>query len=397
MLRILTGMRTVRAYVQEENEQRAIRAASNEARRSFFRMHASYSLAAPLIEAIFIPFFVAVVLAAPLIGTPVPSLLAFLVIMYRAVPHLRVFEEARVVLSNYSPSVDAIAGILDLSKVATPHLGHPVESLARDIVFDDVSFRYASNSKDNAVEQVSFRIEKGSMVALVGRSGAGKSTLINIMLGFYRPLKGTVLVDGAPLGGLDLQSWRRRIGFAGQDTQLFPGSIAENIAYGRPEVGRTEIEEAARMAAVVEFTSAMPRGLDTEIGRDGTDLSGGQRQRIALARALLLKPDILLLDEATNALDNVTEAAVQNMLQALSGRITILVIAHRLATIRNADWVVALDGGRIAEQGPPAALLRNDAAFARLYRLETMEFSANPDTGEVPRLRESISPDSSGD
>jgi ABC-type multidrug transport system fused ATPase/permease subunit len=151
------------------------------------------------------------------------------------------------------------------------------------------------------------------------------------------------------------------------------------------------------MAAVVEFTSAMPRGLDTEIGRDGTDLSGGPRQRIALARALLLKPDILLLDEATNALDNVTEAAVQNMLQALSGRITILVIAHRLATIRNADWVVALDGGRIAEQGPPAALLRNDAAFARLYRLETMEFSANPDTGEVPRLRESISPDSSGD
>jgi ABC-type multidrug transport system fused ATPase/permease subunit len=246
-----------------------------------------------------------------------------------------------------------------------------VTGLTDAIVFDGVGFDYQrGDAKAFGIEDVSFAIKPGTTVALVGASGSGKSTLVNLLLGFYTPNRGQISIDGIPYGALDLASFRGLIGFAGQDSQLFPGTIADNIAYGKPEASRAEIEEVARRADVMEFAERLAQGLDTEISREGLDLSGGQRQRIALARALLVEPQILLLDEATNALDNVTEHTIQRMLAELAHKTTTIIVAHRMSTIRHADWIIAMDQGRVAEQGRPADLIRKNAAFARLYRLE---------------------------
>jgi subfamily B ATP-binding cassette protein MsbA len=375
VLTVLAGMRTVRLFNQEQREADLFTTHSDSSRKAYFAHSVFGGLVGPILETIYIPFFVVMILVAHLGGMPMSLLVAFLVLMYRMVPHMRAVEEARVGLAAAVAPVTAMIGLLESFPPASPAAGKAEARFASEIVFDRVSFGYDGEEDGFALQDVSFRIPRGSTVALVGASGSGKSTLVNLLLGFYRPSGGVITVDGVPLGALDLASWRRLIGFAGQDSQLFPGSVAENIAYGKPEASRAEIEDVAHRANVTEFSSRLYQGLDTEIIRDGLDLSGGQRQRIALARALLIGPQILLLDEATNALDNVTEATIQQMLAEIAHKTTTLIVAHRMGTIRHADWIIALDEGSIAEQGRPADLLRKNAAFARLYKLEADVFA----------------------
>ncbi|MEO0003184.1 MAG: lipid export permease/ATP-binding protein MsbA, partial [Pseudomonadota bacterium] len=250
-------------------------------------------------------------------------------------------------------------------------------SLAQGLVrFDRVCFRYPGQGAW-AVDDLTLDIMPGQTVALVGGSGSGKTTLASLLARFFNPESGRILIDEVPIDALALSQWREQIAFVSQQVVLFDGTVAANIAYGRPDVPLERIEQAARAAHAMEFIERLPEGLQTEIGENGARLSGGQRQRLALARAFLKDAPILILDEATSALDTESERQVQAALGTLiQGRST-LVIAHRLSTVEGADKIVVMDNGRIVEQGRHQELLARGGAYARLYRMQFKEESSD--------------------
>ena len=239
-----------------------------------------------------------------------------------------------------------------------------------EIRFENVSFRYPSRPDARALDGFDLAVRAGETVAFVGPSGAGKSTTFQLLLRFYDPSEGRILIDGVDVARADPQAVRRRIGLVPQDTVLFAASARENIRYGRPEASDAEVEAAARAAAADGFIRGLPEGYDTFLGERGTRLSGGQRQRIAIARALLRDPPILLLDEATSALDAESERLVQEALERLMQGRTTIVIAHRLATVMEAGRIVVMDHGRIVAQGTHEELVRANELYARLAELQ---------------------------
>ena len=241
-----------------------------------------------------------------------------------------------------------------------------------EIEFVHASVRYDSQ-ESMALEDISFRAMPGTVTAIVGRSGSGKSTLIRLLPRFYEPASGQVLLDGRPLSDYRLDDLRRQIALVGQRVMLFDDSISANIAYGQDRSAGAEIRRAADAANASEFIDRLPKGLDTPIGENGTLLSGGQRQRIAIARAMLKNAPILILDEATAALDNESERLVQDALNHLIPDRTTLVIAHRLSTIEHADHVLVLDQGRLVEQGTHAQLLALGGLYSHLHRMQFRE------------------------
>ena len=241
---------------------------------------------------------------------------------------------------------------------------------AGEIGFDDVSFLYVNGPP--ALDGIDLTVPAGQTTAIVGRSGSGKSTLLSLLPRLYDATSGRVLIDGQDVRDVTLRSLRENIAVVAQETILFEGTVAENIGFGREGASREEIEAAARAAAADGFIAALPRGYDTEVGPGGTRLSGGERQRISLARAFLKNAPILLLDEATSALDAESERRVQDAIRSLMKGRTTIVIAHRLSTIRDADQIVVLDQGRIAESGTHAALGQQGGIYARLQRLQVL-------------------------
>jgi ATP-binding cassette, subfamily B, bacterial len=238
------------------------------------------------------------------------------------------------------------------------------------IGFEHVGFRYPSRPETPALVDFTLDIEPGETVAFVGPSGAGKSTTFQLLLRYYDPQAGRIVIDGVDIAEARPEDVRRRIGLVPQDTVLFGATARENIRYGRPDASDAEIEAAARAAAADEFLRALPEGYDTFLGERGTRLSGGQRQRIAIARALLKNPPILLLDEATSSLDADSERLVQQALARLMQNRTTIIIAHRLATVRKADRIAVLDQGRIVAIGTHEELLDSSALYARLAELQ---------------------------
>ena len=238
------------------------------------------------------------------------------------------------------------------------------------IRFDAVKFRYPSRPEMSALDGISFDIKQGENVAIVGPSGAGKSTLFSLILRFYDPQSGRVLIDGVPIETVEPSALRQRIALVPQEIALFAGSVEDNIAYGAPDATRAAIEAAAVAAEADSFIRALPQGYHTVVGERGVMLSGGQRQRIAIARAILRDAPLLLLDEATSALDAESEAAVQRALEGVMRGRTTLVIAHRLATVLKADRILVLDHGRVVEEGTHAELIAKGQLYARLAELQ---------------------------
>jgi ATP-binding cassette subfamily B protein len=243
------------------------------------------------------------------------------------------------------------------------------------ISFEHLTFSYPSRPQIRALADLQLEIAPGETVAFVGPSGAGKSTVFQLLLRFYDPHSGRILIDGVDIAQADPQAVRARIGLVPQETMIFGASARENIRYGRPEASDAEIEAAARAAAADEFISKLPEGYDTFLGERGARLSGGQKQRIAIARAILKNPPILLLDEATSSLDSESERLVQDALEKLMRDRTTLVIAHRLATAINSDRIVVVDRGRIVGSGRHEQLLRDNPLYARLAELQFGERS----------------------
>jgi len=247
--------------------------------------------------------------------------------------------------------------------------------LKGSLSFNEVQFAYPSRKELLVLKGLSFHAFAGQKIALVGSSGAGKSTVMNLILGFYHPNKGTILIDGKELSSYDLTGYRQQLALVPQDVMLFGGSIASNIEYGDPGVSISQIQEAAKKAYAHDFITSFPDGYETLVGERGIQLSGGQRQRIAIARALLCNPAILLLDEATSSLDSESEAEVQKALEVLMQGRTSIVIAHRLSTIRNADLILVMEEGQIVEQGNYSGLIaQKKGRFKDLHTFQNQSY-----------------------
>ncbi len=373
----IVGVRVVKAFARESYEQARYAAAN----RSLFALNMEVgrlmAIAIPLV------FLIAnlSVLAVYWIGgyqaiaghASVGRLVAFANYMMMAFFPMLMLGMIVTMLAQAGASAERIFEILDAqSEVEERPDAVPLPPVKGRVAFEHVGFRYFSSGPP-VLEDINFVAEPGQTVALLGATGSGKSTIINLIPRFYDVTTGRVTIDGYDVREVTLESLRRQVGIVLQETTLFSGTIRENIAFGRPDAPLDEVIAAAQAAEAHEFITALPEGYETVIGERGTTLSGGQKQRIAIARALLLSPRILILDDATSSVDYATEARIQRALERLMVGRTSFVIAQRVATVVNADRILVLDRGRIVAQGTHAELLHESPIYAEIYysQLET--------------------------
>ena len=267
-------------------------------------------------------------------------------------------------------AANGIFAVIDAKKEVDEG-GTEVAQTSGHLRFENVSFKYSNIDEQPVLDDLSFEIEPGDRVALVGPSGSGKSTITSLILRFYKPQQGNIILDGQNIDELVLKDLRNQVALVSQETTLFDDTIGRNIMYGMlDQYDEDRLQEAIKAAHVDEFVEDLPLGLDTLVGEQGLRLSGGQRQRIAIARAIYKDAPILILDEATSALDNKSERYVQDALETLMANRTSLVIAHRLSTIEHADKIVVLQRGQIVEQGPHKKLLKKAGVYAELHQAQ---------------------------
>jgi subfamily B ATP-binding cassette protein MsbA len=352
MLASIDAFRLIRVFSQEPTEERAFGQASNGIRRALFALEQKVALWSPLQEIVYSALFIGVLLVTYGASAEFASVATFLLILYRMQPYLSQLNNAWIELAAMSGSVQAVEWLLGPASKPRPISGsRPFQKLRSGIVFKNVGFAYGASGNEPALENASFAIPANSATALVGRSGAGKSTVINLLCGLIPPQAGHIEVDGVDLRDIDMRQWRRRIGVAGQDVELLDGTIAENIAYGWKDAPFEAIARAAEEADAAGFIGELTDGYHSAVGTRGVSLSGGQRQRIGIARALLIDPEILILDEATNAVDGLSERAILALLRKRARPITTLVVSHRASTISDCANVIVLDKGRALASG----------------------------------------------
>ena len=364
IMELLAAMKTIRVFNQQASETQRFTATADRLRKVFLRAEVLARSVPPLLELIYLPVFFAVVAFGYFWGVSVPVMFAFLLLLYRMQAPVKLLDSARVALAEYTPALEDVDRLLATAPDERRRIGgRPSGGLKDRLVIDDVHFTYHGTNTP-ALRGVSAEMARGELVALVGPSGSGKSTLVNLLFGLYSPDSGRILIDGEPLDELDVYSWREHIAFAGQDSELVSGSVRHNMTFGAPAASSEAVEAVSRAVHAHDFVTGLPLGYEADVGTRGTFLSGGQRQRIALGRALLRKPDLLVLDEATNAVDTVTELAIQSAISELSGDTTILIIAHRTSTLEKVDRVLVMDEGRIVEDVQPAQMSSAAALLA---------------------------------
>lgn len=293
-------------------------------------------------------------------------LLVFVLCLYRMLTPAVMIANARATIAGNSHSIEALDEFLNEAAAAIQPSGDiPFEAVGTGVRIEGVHFSY-NETQPAVLNGIDIEIEHGSLVALVGASGAGKSSIAGLLTRFYDPQKGRILINGVDLNDLDLKSWRQKISVVTQNTILFNDTIRNNLSFGLGEVSHDEILAAAKRASADEFIDALPDGYDTKVGERGARLSGGQQQRLALARAFVSNPEFLILDEATNQLDSVTENAIQMAIESFREKTTILVIAHRLATIKKADMIYVMDHGEVIECGNHEALFRKKGIYKKM-------------------------------
>jgi ATP-binding cassette, subfamily B, bacterial len=389
----VSGIATIRAFSAEERESRRVEAASGnyrEANREAIRLSSAFI---PLIRLAILAAFTMTLLIggrAALEGTLEVGVFSVLVYMTQRLlwPLTRLGET----FDLYQRAMASTRRILDLLAVdptivdGRQALPVPVPGEVR---FESVRFAYgaartasvAGNGDSDrpgrpVLDGFDLVVPAGQTHAIVGSTGAGKSTVVKLLLRLYDATAGRITLDGVDVRTVPLGELRRAIGYVGQDVFLFQGTVRENLAYGRPDAGDAELEWAARLAEAHDFTAGLPDGYDTVVGERGQKLSGGQRQRLSIARAILKDPPVLVLDEATSAVDNETEAAIQRSLELVGRDRTVIVIAHRLSTVRHADRIHVLEAGRIVESGSHDELVRERGLYAALWRIQTGEVHA---------------------
>lgn len=373
----LTGIATIKAYTAEDFEAEHIRQGSDIYRaRNGEAIQWSAAITPVIRMAILAGFTVTLLYGGFLALNGEIGVGSYSVLVYLTQRLLWPLTRLAEMTDLYQRSTASIQRVMDLleSPVTIPYEGKhlPAHGVRGELVFENIRFSYETGTRP-ALDGIDLRVAPGQSVAFVGSTGSGKSTLTKLLLRFYESQEGTIRLDGQPISDINLQDLRRAIGYVAQDTFLADATVAENIAYGVKDVPFEDIEAAARAAEAHEFIAALPQGYHTQVGERGMKLSGGQRQRLALARAILKNPPILILDEATSAVDNETEAAIQRSLDHLVIGRTSLIIAHRLSTIRHADRIHVLDEGRIVEAGTHEELLMLNGIYASLWRLQTGE------------------------
>lgn len=371
----LSGMSTIQSFTAEEIEIARVRAVSEgyrEANRKAIKLSAAFT---PLIRMAILCGFTATLLLGgwlTLEGELAVGAYSVLVFMTQRLlwplTHLgETFDLYQRAMASSTRVLDVLTSEIEIKEGDFA----PVRDIIQhsDIIFDDVTFAYSS--RDNTFENLSLTLKAGKTTGIVGSTGAGKTTLTRLMLRFAQPSSGHIIWSGKDIGEWSLKHLRSSIALVEQHITLFPTSILENIRYGRPTATNDDVYAAADAAEVTEFITTLPDGWDTMIGEGGYRLSGGQRQRLAIARAVLKDAPMLILDEATSAVDNETEASLQRSIEYVSAGRTTVIIAHRLSTIRNCDIIMVMDGGKIVEQGNHENLVEIGGIYSKLWRVQT--------------------------
>lgn len=370
----LSGITTIKSFTAEDYEIRQVEAESEAYRQSNRRAIALSAAFIPLIRIVILLGFTATLLYGGLaavagrlsVGTY--SVLVFLT--QRLLWPLTRLGETLDQYQRAMASTTRVMNLLDTPIAMHPgHISLPVGEIQGAVSLEQVSFAYRDGFP--VIQNLSLQIPAGKTIAIVGSTGSGKSTLVKLLLRLYEVQAGRITLDGIELRDINLRDLRRAIGLVSQDVFLFHGTVGENIAYGSFEASEAEVITAAKTAEAHEFILRLPQAYDTVVGERGQKLSGGQRQRLAIARAILKNPPILILDEATSAVDNETEAAIQRSLESITRDRTTIAIAHRLSTIRNADQIYVMEQGQLVETGHHEELLARQGIYANLWRVQT--------------------------
>ncbi|SLK05461.1 ABC transporter ATP-binding protein [Novosphingobium mathurense] len=352
MLMTLQGMRAIRAYGREKAQDAAFVKSSASARESLARMERLSAAIRPATEIGYLAIICLIVGGAGALKVDFHATLTIVALLYRLQPHLQEFASNSLFLAQSAPQLQSVRRMIGPEGKTYPDPGmRPMPETFRSIAFRDVVFGY---EEKEALDRVSFSIPAGRTTALVGASGSGKTTIVNLLLRLYRPEAGQILLDDTDIATIRREEWLRAIAVAGQDIDLVEGTVRDNVLMARSDANRAALADAYALSGLADMLAGLEYGDRDWIGQQGLNLSGGERQRVGLARAILRDPGILILDEATSALDTALEARVRTCLeQRFAGR-TVLIITHRLETVRNVDHVVRIGNGRLLAEGPPA-------------------------------------------